>query len=254
MTTNLSVLNCAAELNLGRQNPGFAMSNLTAQSETKAHVVLIDSRSLHAECMLAALQIIDPTMLLSTFRTLDAWLSVRPPGGDTMVLLCINDGELQQATASAGGLIEQIRSIAPPVRLLLLASEDRPAAIAKALDMGIVGYIPTNLSLRVVVQILHLVRAGGIFVPASSFQARPNEIEPECAPALPDIGGLSPRQILVAKALRKGTPNKVIAYELNMCESTVKVHVRQIMRKLKAKNRTQVAFLTNSMFSDNIKA
>ena len=69
-------------------------------------------------------------------------------------------------------------------------------------------------------------------------------------PPSSDLNGLSPRQVLVARALRKGTPNKMIAYDLNMCESTVKVHVRHIMRKLKAKNRTQVAFLTNSMFPD----
>ncbi|MGU3537814.1 LuxR C-terminal-related transcriptional regulator, partial [Methylobacterium sp. A54F] len=50
------------------------------------------------------------------------------------------------------------------------------------------------------------------------------------------------------RALRKGTPNKIIAYELNMCESTVKVHVRNIMKKLKAKNRTEVAYLTNRYF------
>jgi len=34
-----------------------------------------------------------------------------------------------------------------------------------------------------------------------------------------------------------------------MCESTVKVHVRNIMKKLKAKNRTQVAFLANQMLT-----
>jgi DNA-binding NarL/FixJ family response regulator len=33
-----------------------------------------------------------------------------------------------------------------------------------------------------------------------------------------------------------------------MCESTVKVHVRNIMKKLKAKNRTEVAYLTNKYF------
>ena len=42
--------------------------------------------------------------------------------------------------------------------------------------------------------------------------------------------------------------NKLIAYELNMCESTVKVHVRNIMKKLQATNRTQVAYLTRGLF------
>lgn len=43
------------------------------------------------------------------------------------------------------------------------------------------------------------------------------------------------------EAIQRGKSNKIIAYELGMCESTVKVHVRRIMKKLKAKNRTEVA-------------
>ena len=66
---------------------------------------------------------------------------------------------------------------------------------------------------------------------------------------IPEEHVFSPRQLSVARALRKGTPNKIIAYELNMCESTVKVHVRNIMKKLKAKNRTEIAYLTNQYFS-----
>ncbi len=44
-----------------------------------------------------------------------------------------------------------------------------------------------------------------------------------------------------------GKANKVIAYELKMRESTVKVHVRNIMKKLNAKNRTEVAFMANEL-------
>ena len=55
----------------------------------------------------------------------------------------------------------------------------------------------------------------------------------------------------MARELRKGTPNKIIAYNLNMCESTVKVHVRNIMRKLNAKNRTEVAYFSNELMDAN---
>jgi len=50
------------------------------------------------------------------------------------------------------------------------------------------------------------------------------------------------RQAEVVQALRKGKANKIIAYELNLRESTVKVHIRNIMKKLKATNRTEVAY------------
>jgi DNA-binding NarL/FixJ family response regulator len=46
--------------------------------------------------------------------------------------------------------------------------------------------------------------------------------------------------------LKQGKQNKIIAYELSMCESTVKVHIRHIMKKLKARNRTQVVLLTSN--------
>jgi len=63
----------------------------------------------------------------------------------------------------------------------------------------------------------------------------------------PQLGSFSSRQANVIEALRRGKSNKVIAYELNMCESTVKVHVRNIMKRLNAKNRTEVAFMANEM-------
>ena len=56
------------------------------------------------------------------------------------------------------------------------------------------------------------------------------------------------RQAEVVQALRKGKANKIIAYELNLRESTVKVHIRNIMKKLKATNRTEVAYKLNDMF------
>lgn len=52
---------------------------------------------------------------------------------------------------------------------------------------------------------------------------------------------LTARQIAVGEAIRQGKANKQIAYELDMRESTVKVHIRNIMKKLNAKNRTDVA-------------
>ena len=55
----------------------------------------------------------------------------------------------------------------------------------------------------------------------------------------------------MVKALCQGKANKIIAYELEMKESTVKVHVRNIMKKLKAKNRTEVAYITNQLTGPN---
>jgi DNA-binding NarL/FixJ family response regulator len=53
--------------------------------------------------------------------------------------------------------------------------------------------------------------------------------------------GLTARERQVLERLQLGASNKLIARQLNLRESTVKVHIRRIMRKLGAVNRTQAA-------------
>lgn len=54
---------------------------------------------------------------------------------------------------------------------------------------------------------------------------------------------LSQRELQVALALGKGKPNKIIAFELGVSETTVKSHVHSIMEKLGATNRVQAALM-----------
>lgn len=58
------------------------------------------------------------------------------------------------------------------------------------------------------------------------------------------------REVDVINALTQGKPNKIIAYELNLRESTVKVHIRNIMKKVDAKNRTEVIFKISDLFKN----
>jgi DNA-binding NarL/FixJ family response regulator len=89
-----------------------------------------------------------------------------------------------------------------------------------------------TMSLKVVSEAIRLVQAGGMYIPASSLLAaqRPNEVRG--AESNSRLSGLTNRQLAVLEAVRRGKANKIIAYELNMCESTVKVHLRNIMKKL----------------------
>jgi DNA-binding NarL/FixJ family response regulator len=69
-----------------------------------------------------------------------------------------------------------------------------------------------------------------------------------------DVIQLSPREQQVLKQLQQGQPNKVIARKLNICISTVKVHVQHIMKKLNARNRTQVVLLFNRATTASVAA
>lgn len=214
------------------------------------NVAVIDRNSLFGECLCAGLQAADRDVTFTLYDSVAMWLSGGVPPCDDPLLICLDSKEFDLLMKDENENINRLLKAGLPTRFVLLSSHDNANYPLKALQIGASGYISTNMHLAVVSQVLHLVHAGGTFVPASSLQQLSSQRPGEVNPPSSDLNGLSPRQVLVARALRKGTPNKMIAYDLNMCESTVKVHVRHIMRKLKAKNRTQVAFLTNSMFPD----
>jgi DNA-binding NarL/FixJ family response regulator len=92
---------------------------------------------------------------------------------------------------------------------------------------------------------LHAVRAAiRVRADAASHQTCAREPEPDVPKDdLADVpaGLLSEREREVLAALRRGLSNKVIAGELRLSENTVKIHVRNVMRKLGATNRTMAA-------------
>ncbi len=81
-----------------------------------------------------------------------------------------------------------------------------------------------------------LAIAGGTLVPASALQISALQ-QPERPLSVYRILALSDRQAAVAEVVALGKPNKIIAYEMRLCESTVKVHIRGIMRKMQARIR-----------------
>ena len=157
-----------------------------------------------------------------------------------------------EAIADELSLLEQLAGDVPRV---LLADIETPEDIVSAFQRRIRGYVPTTLPIKQVAEAIRYVIAGGIFVPSSilslsdrSVPSSKEEVEPNPSTILANF---SPRQNEVLRRLWRGSSNKMIAYELNMCESTVKVHIRHIMKKLKVSNRTQVVLHTRPLLLED---
>jgi DNA-binding NarL/FixJ family response regulator len=58
---------------------------------------------------------------------------------------------------------------------------------------------------------------------------------------------LTPTQLKVLQGVRSGRLNKQIAHDLGIAEATVKAHMTALMRKLKVRNRTQVAVVAQAL-------
>jgi DNA-binding NarL/FixJ family response regulator len=60
------------------------------------------------------------------------------------------------------------------------------------------------------------------------------------------IAGLTPTQVKVLQGVHSGLLNKQIAFDLGITEATVKGHISALMRRLRVRNRTQVAVLAQA--------
>jgi DNA-binding NarL/FixJ family response regulator len=152
------------------------------------------------------------------------------------------------------GTLELLRVRLPEASTVLLSDRDDVDEVNRALTHGVRGYILTSVVCGVAVAALRLISAGGTFVPADALRstaAKPDDQPEGERQRRSDGRDLTPRELSVIDLLREGKPNKLIAARLDMQESTVKVHVRNILKKLNATNRTHAAFVANRLLGQD---
>jgi DNA-binding NarL/FixJ family response regulator len=123
-----------------------------------------------------------------------------------------------------------IRAEFPEARIVMLTTFEGDVEIQRALQAGARGYLLKNMPPSEMVQMIRQVHAGKKRVPA--------EIAAQIAEHMSDES-LTPREVEVLKRVVGGNRNRDIADILCISEETVKVHVKHIMEKLGAKDRTQ---------------
>jgi DNA-binding NarL/FixJ family response regulator len=209
-------------------------------------IALIDGRTLERECFVRTMELANPRVAVVGHSSFAAWKSVTGPGDPTSVVIYSIGARAVSSEPVAAELRQLVEAASPTPVVVLGESEDLRDMIA-AVDCGARGYIPASVGVYAMVQATRLTAAGGVFLPAATVLALRTSIVPKSDEPKGIDERFTSRQAAVAEALRRGKANKIIAYELNMCESTVKVHIRNIMKRLKATNRTEAAFKLNSM-------
>ncbi|MER8974380.1 MULTISPECIES: response regulator transcription factor [unclassified Mesorhizobium] len=212
-------------------------------------LLILDGRALGRECLASALADHELGMEIAAMGSIDEW-RVKKGSAPPLAAILFNLGGRKVTDHGIADEIRHISSEFKSVPVVILADTEDLAHILTALECGARGYIPTSVEIDVCVEAINLAAAGGIFVPASSVLCMRHLIGSDSPDTQPLKGMFTLRQAEVAQALRRGKANKIIAYELNLRESTVKVHIRNIMKKLKATNRTEVAYKVNDLFAE----
>jgi DNA-binding NarL/FixJ family response regulator len=145
-------------------------------------------------------------------------------------------------------VLAELRERHPAIAVVVLSANEDRENVAKALDLGALGFIPKSAKREVMLSAFSLIFAGGIYVPPEIFarQAPAPPLRPEKPPLAADLG-LTERQVDVLVLMMQGKSNKAICRALNLAEPTVKNHVTAILRALKAKNRTEAVIAAGAL-------
>jgi DNA-binding NarL/FixJ family response regulator len=234
----------------------------------KPFVVIIDSKNLRRASITSLLEpwAKSENLRLTSFTPAQAREALQADTNFRMLIFSIG-GESIAAQENLQQL-KVLRALATNAPLVIMSDREDAQDIATAFSTEAQGFIHGGITSSLAYQALSFILNGGSYFPTSAvhhLQARleqaqnspPDGSESEsrnngngangsgAAHSGNDLGcrpaNLTVRQREVLAHVRLGESNKVIARHLGMSEGTVKVHIRQMMRKFHVSNRTQLA-------------
>ncbi|MFN3298170.1 response regulator [Caldimonas sp.] len=144
-----------------------------------------------------------------------------------------------------------LREVAPRAKVLMLTVSEDEQDLAAALKAGARGYVLKTIDGPDLVRAIERTMAGDSVVSpeltaklVAAFQAlhaAPGAPAPPEPAAAEPLDTLSPREREILGQIARGASNKEIARELGIAETTVKIHVQHILRKLGLSSRVQAA-------------
>ena len=138
--------------------------------------------------------------------------------------------DLRLPDMSGIAALSVIRGDFPDARIIMLTTFEGDVEVQRALAAGARGYLLKSTPLEELVAVIREVHRGRKHLPSQVAQRLAEHIGTEV---------LSEREVQVLKQIAEGNRNKDIGVQLSISEETVKAHVRHILEKLNAKDRTQ---------------
>jgi two-component system, NarL family, nitrate/nitrite response regulator NarL len=180
---------------------------------------------------------------------------------NTPFLLIIDAANDHEAICRQMQLLKEER---PSARMVMLVDHYDLKQVLVAFQAGADAYLIKSVSCEVLVKSLDLVMLGEAVFPsavlnlvrdhangADGDESEGNEAEASDMEQKHPPKGLSVRETVILRCLMEGDSNKLIARKFDITEATVKVHVKAILRKVHAKNRTQAAIWAASHLPSN---
>lgn len=228
---------------------GPALQEALAEGERPA-IIVVDAMALRRAGLVGLLRDWAEASRVSVASSPPDALEAASGSGARFRLAVLNLGGAPVAEPASLSRLKGLIDALPETPVAVVSDSTDAEDVVAALRAGAQAFIPTSTEPAVALQTFTFIMGGGSFFPPAALLERfeggrprggqgtgwmPNG-DPRLRPQL-----LTARQQAVLAHLRDGRSNKVIAKLLGMQESTVKVHMRQIMKRLGVANRTQAA-------------
>ncbi len=193
-------------------------------------ILLVDDHILFRDGLKLVLKQLGDDVDISECGTCtEAYKIIRENEGFDLILL---DVDLPVISGMEG--LKDFRELDPGAPIVFLSGSEDRNLIKKALEQGVMGYIPKTLSSEIMIQALQLILKGGRYVPDNILNAANGQKQTKIA--------LTARQNEILQLISQGKANKEIARTLGIADNTVRVHISAIFQILNVTNRTEAAF------------
>ena len=183
-------------------------------------------------------EFLEADSIASLFDQLDAH-----PDADLLLL------DLNLPGAYGFCALAHLRGSHPELPVVVVSALDDRRTVRQALAFGAQDFISKSANADRIGRSLHALLTGEN-TPTSGFETNADlEVGGEALEVAQRFAQLTTQQFRVFGMLCAGKLNKQIAHELNIAETTVKVHMTAILRKLRAANRTQAALLARHLLT-----
>ncbi|QRM20408.1 response regulator [Dechloromonas sp. TW-R-39-2] len=204
----------------------------------KIHVLLVDDHTLFRSGIKSLLQRNEDFVVVDEAGDgLEGIKRARSLKPDVVLL------DLHMPGVSGLEAVKVITEENPEVRVLMLTVSEDAQDLMEALRAGASGYLLKNIETDTLVDAIRRAAQGDSIVSPQMTAKLIQGVrsQPKQAPALPERDKFSPRERDILICLAQGDSNKEIARTLDLAESTVKIHVQNIFKKLNMTSRVQVA-------------
>ncbi|MGX5668553.1 response regulator transcription factor [Rhizobium daejeonense] len=222
----------------------MSRAELSVPSLSIKSALVIDDHPLYCDALATTMESIFNTRRVRTATTLgEALHQIRMRFSPDLVILDLN---LPDASGLSGFL--KIKEKMPDVPVIVISAITTEGVVQSVIAAGAAGFIPKETGRQVFQEAMTDIWNGKTYVPPGyAMPSRPKEGDRSVETISRKIAHLSQQQTRILSLICEGMPNKLIAYEMQLAEATVKAHITALLRRLGVHNRTQAAMLVREV-------